>query len=181
MAEAPTRGMATLRMARLADIPRLQEIERHAATRFAAVGLPAATELPIIDAGFHAAAIGEDRVLVVLGGDDVPVAFAIIEPAGGAVHLREIDVVPEARGLGLGRRLIERIIADARAAGARAVTLTTFRDVPFNGPYYMRLGFRVVDEAADQRLAAIRAAERAAGIDIAPRVAMALDLAPAEP
>jgi GNAT superfamily N-acetyltransferase len=178
MAEVPTTAMATVRLARLADIPRLQEVERQAATRFAAIGLPQATALPIMDAASHAAAIEDGRVLVALGGDDVPIAFAMIEAFGGAVHLREIDVVPEAQGLGLGRRLIERIIADARAAGARAVTLTTFRDVPFNAPYYMRLGFRVVDEAADERLAALRATERAAGVDVAPRVAMALDLAP---
>ena len=79
--------------------------------------------------------------------------------------------------LGLGRQLIARVVADARAAGARAVTLTTYRDVPFNAPYYARLGFRVVADDADARLATLRAAERAAGIDVAPRVAMVLDLA----
>ena len=41
-----------------------------------------------------------------------------------------------------------------------AVTLTTFRDVPWNAPYYERLGFRTL--AADEitpGLAAIRAHE----------------------
>lgn len=176
MSDAP---YATIRAARRQDIPRLQEIERAAATRFAEVGLPAATALPLVDAHSHAVAIDEARTLVVLDAEHAPVAFAIVERTPDAVHLREIDVVPEAGGLGLGRRLIERVIADARAAGARAVTLTTFRDIPFNAPYYARLGFRIVADADDERLGAIRSAERAAGIDIAPRVAMALDLAPA--
>jgi hypothetical protein len=33
-------------------------------------------------------------------------------------------------------------------AGYPAVTLRTFRDVPWNGPFYLRRGFAVVDSAA---------------------------------
>jgi hypothetical protein len=32
----------------------------------------------------------------------------------------------------------------AASAGYREVTLTTFRDVPFNMPFYARMGFEVI-------------------------------------
>ena len=53
------------------------------------------------------------------------------------------------------------------------MTLTTFRDVPWNAPYYERLGFTVV-EPADQgpELRALVAAEAHRIPGDAPRVAM---------
>ena len=53
------------------------------------------------------------------------------------------------------------------------MTLTTFRDVPWNAPYYERLGFRVI-APADQgpELAALVAEEAERIPGDAPRVAM---------
>jgi hypothetical protein len=60
----------------------------------------------------------------------------------------------------------------AAAEGLDAVTLTTFRDVPFNDPFYERCGFRVIEPARyGPQLAVIRRRERDSGIDVAPRVA----------
>jgi hypothetical protein len=53
------------------------------------------------------------------------------------------------------------------------MTLTTFTDVPWNGPYYARLGFQVVAEnewTASQRR--IREHEAAVGLDAWPRAVM---------
>jgi hypothetical protein len=36
----------------------------------------------------------------------------------------------------------------ASATGVQALTLTTFRDVDWNAPYYSRCGFRVLDQSA---------------------------------
>jgi hypothetical protein len=45
--------------------------------------------------------------------------------------------------------------------------------VPFNGPLYERYGFAAIpDEEMGPQLARIRDGERAAGIDVAPRIAM---------
>jgi hypothetical protein len=58
------------------------------------------------------------------------------------------------------------------------MTLTTFRDVPWNGPYYAALGFEVIDDLSPE-LAAMREHERAIGDDdFGPRVAMRLALLP---
>jgi GNAT superfamily N-acetyltransferase len=83
----------------------------------------------------------------------------------------------EHAGNGLGRRLIQAVVARAREAGVPRLTLTTFRDVPFNAPFYARLGFRIVDEPhLCPRLARIRQEERRNGCELAPRVAMILAL-----
>jgi hypothetical protein len=55
--------------------------------------------------------------------------------------------------------------------------LTTFAHVPWNAPYYVRCGFRVLDDAEiTQGLQAIREREAAMGVDRWPRVCMRRDL-----
>lgn len=54
-----------------------------------------------------------------------------------------------------------------------ALTLTTFSDVPWNRPYYERLGFRVLDEVElSPGLRRIRREEAQRGLDRWGRVAM---------
>ena len=63
----------------------------------------------------------------------------------------------------------------ARRRGDHALTLTTFRDVEWNGPYYARLGFEPIpDEQLGPELRAIRDREQADGLDVLPRQAMRL-------
>jgi hypothetical protein len=65
----------------------------------------------------------------------------------------------------------------ARYRGLPAVTLTTFRDVPWNGPFYAKLGFRELSELSPG-LAAMREHERAIGDDdFGTRIAMREDIA----
>lgn len=65
----------------------------------------------------------------------------------------------------------------ARGRGATALTLTTFVDVAWNGPYYQRCGFRyLADHEITPGLRAIRAAEAEHGLDRWPRAAMRRDL-----
>lgn len=42
--------------------------------------------------------------------------------------------------------LLEQVIEGAQQMRYPAVTLTTFRDVPWNAPFYTRLGFAMLDE-----------------------------------
>ena len=54
-----------------------------------------------------------------------------------------------------------------------ALTLTTFRDVPWNAPYYARCGFHILDgDEITAGLETIRAREAARGLDRWPRVRM---------
>jgi Acetyltransferase (GNAT) family. len=95
----------------------------------------------------------------------------------GAAHVEQVTVHPDAARRGLGRALIEELAADATARGVPALTLTTFTDVPWNAPYYARLGFRVLaDTELTDGLRAIRRAEADHGLDRWPRVCMRRDL-----
>jgi len=77
-----------------------------------------------------------------------PVAFALFEELDGGLHLEEVDVHPDHARQGLGARLIDAAAAWARELGYRAITLTTFRYVAWNAPYYERLGFRALPAEA---------------------------------
>jgi ribosomal protein S18 acetylase RimI-like enzyme len=107
----------------------------------------------------------------------IPVAYALVDVVDGAAHIEQISVDPAFARQGLGRRLIDHAAAEARREARTAVTLTTFRDVPWNAPYYARCGFRVLAEPElGPELRAKRDEEAAYGLDPALRVCMRRDL-----
>lgn len=74
-------------------------------------------------------------------------------------------------------RLIEQVAARASAEGIAQIVLSTFRAPPWNAPYYRRLGFTDIDDAAlDETLRRIRAHHVALGLDETQRVFMRRDL-----
>ncbi|WP_223198888.1 GNAT family N-acetyltransferase [Solihabitans fulvus] len=102
-----------------------------------------------------------------------PVGFAAIGELDGFAHLEEICVHPDSGRRGVGSALLAATIADARERGYPALTLTTFRDLPWNAHWYARHGFRVLAERDwGPQLRAQWQREVAAGIVVAPRVAM---------
>ncbi|MFN0122692.1 MAG: GNAT family N-acetyltransferase, partial [Blastocatellia bacterium] len=72
--------------------------------------------------------------------------FAMARMLDGAAHLEELDVHPDHGRQGIGSSLVRAVCDQARALGIGRVTLTTFRDIPWNAPFYQRLGFRVLRE-----------------------------------
>ena len=115
----------------------------------------------------------QGRLWVALAGDG-PVGFAhveVLEPT--AAHLEEIDVHPDHGRRGLGSRLVTVVCEWAATQGYRSVTLTTFRDVPWNMPFYARLGFEVIPpEDLSPALIAVLQDEARRGLDPMRRVAM---------
>jgi GNAT superfamily N-acetyltransferase len=74
-----------------------------------------------------------------------PVGFALVRELDGDAHLKELNVAPSHGRRGLGSRLLATVCEWAREAGYSAVTLSTFREVPWNGPFYRRHGFRALE------------------------------------
>jgi len=169
----------TIRPARPADLARLPGIEARAAARFAGVGLARAAELPLQTLAELEAATREGRLLVAADADDAPIGFAVLALLDDDdAHLQEVDVEPDHAGRGLGRALIAAAASWSARRGRRRLTLTTYRDVPFNAPFYERVGFAVLAETElTPALAALRERERQNGVEVAPRVAMAFSLA----
>jgi GNAT superfamily N-acetyltransferase len=106
--------------------------------------------------------------------DDVAVGFALVRIIDGrTAHLEEVDVLPEHGRRGLGTRLVAHACRWAETNGFECVTLTTFRDVPWNRPFYERLGFRVMcTTELSPKLHAIVDGETRRGLDPARRVVM---------
>ncbi len=110
---------------------------------------------------------------VALGQDDEPVGFARVVAAGARVHLAELDVIPAHGRRGVGTSLIRAVEVWACSRRSSQITLTTYRDLPWNAPFYARMGFSVVPETdwdADMR----RRFEEEAGLqsELAKRVFM---------
>jgi len=115
----------------------------------------------------------DGRAFVAVDGADQPVGYALVDVVDGGAHLEQLSVEPSAGRRGHGRALVEHVCAWARAKGMGSVTLTTFRDVAWNAPYYARLGFEVL-EAGDlgPELQRLVAEEAAHGLDPSQRVCM---------
>jgi GNAT superfamily N-acetyltransferase len=96
--------------------------------------------------------------------------FVLVEVVDGNAHVEEIAVDPFDQGTGVGTELLEAVVL---RSGFEVVTLTTFRDVPWNRPFYERRGFVVVPSAScGPELTAKVASEAAHGLDPSIRVVM---------
>lgn len=152
-------------------------IENDSAVIFGAIGMDEINDDPPNTLATLDAAQRDGRLWVACDHDDVPVAFALVITVDGLPHIQELDVLQRFQRRGIGGRLVGRVAEEAREAGAPAVTLSTFSHVPWNGPYYARLGFRVLTPAEQTPgLRAIAAEEAGAGLDIRRRVSMRLDI-----
>ena len=155
------------------ELAALIDIERDAGALFATVGMP---EIARDDAGSVAGLEpyrAGGRAWVAVDDDDHPIAYLISAIVDDCPHIEQVSVSPAHARRAVGAALVEHLAALAAAEGRAALTLTTFRDVPWNAPYYERLGFAVV-APADQgpELAALVAEEAERIPGEAPRVAM---------
>jgi GNAT superfamily N-acetyltransferase len=89
----------------------------------------------------------QDGTLFVAEADAGVVGFALARPLGDGLHLDELDVLESHGRRGLGARLVAAVLDCARQRGLPYVTLSTMRSVPWNAPWYERLGFRVMGDA----------------------------------
>jgi GNAT superfamily N-acetyltransferase len=120
----------------------MREVQRAATQMFASVGMTTVAEAgPSPIEAFARYQTGA-RAWVVTGDDDVPIAYVLADVVDGFAHVTDIAVHPDFQRRGIGRRLLDHVAGWGRARGLTRLTLTTFRDVPWNEPFYERRGFR---------------------------------------
>lgn len=165
----PTLGFRVVK-ATSAHLSQLANIELAAATRFVGWDVPAsafmeATPLESLQAAQR------DGLLWVASDDARVIGFAMAGVVGEQLILEEIDVLPECSGHGVGSALIEAVAREARDRGCSHIYLSTYRDVPWNAPWYLRQGFELVDDG-DGLGQALLSHDAERGFATMPRVAL---------
>lgn len=77
------------------------------------------------------------------------VGFVHVLEIDGIAHLEQISVLPQVGRRGYGRRLVEAAMEEAHRRGFERLTLRTYADLPWNGPFYARVGFVETEPATD--------------------------------
>ncbi len=140
-----------IRLAEPEDVPLLPQVEWQAARLFLTCLEKTGMTPTILDrtqsiADFEQARQA-GRLWVAVSPNGQLVGFAIVRVLGGYAHLEELNVLIDHSRQGLGSALVAAVCDGARSAGYPGVTLRTFRDVPWNAPFYQRYGFCIVDSA----------------------------------
>jgi GNAT superfamily N-acetyltransferase len=162
-----------IRAARADDLPALRELERAAGASFRSLGMHAVADDPPLSLAELAVFQYAGRAWVVTDDGDMPIAYLLLDVIDGNAHIEQVSVHPDHARQGLGRALLDTAASWAKQRGLAALTLTTYADVPWNAPYYLRLGFQIMPEAEiTNGLRRIQEHEGARGIDVWPRVTM---------
>jgi predicted N-acetyltransferase YhbS len=176
--------LVLLRPAQPFEIERIREIERLAATRLLGTDLAHLAEDEPTDAAVLLERLKSDGLIVAAEAGQ-PVGYVVFRETEGCAYVEQVDVLPSHAGRRIGARLLDAVAERAAARGLAALTLSTFRDVPFNAPYYRRLGFvALADADLTPGLQTIREEHLARGLDESRRVFMRRpirDLRPPEP
>ncbi|KIN00422.1 hypothetical protein OIDMADRAFT_124896 [Oidiodendron maius Zn] len=131
----------TIRKARNEDIPLLGPVERSAAEIFRSVNLDFLSDGLTMDESLLSKMTNSNHLWVAVNKSDQPIGFAGGEDIDGNFHVAEVSVTQHAQGKGVGKSLMTELIRQAKEEGYTTITLTTYRDLPWNGPWYNKLGF----------------------------------------
>ncbi|KJZ43784.1 GNAT family N-acetyltransferase [Pseudomonas fluorescens] len=168
----------TIRRAQLADAAALPAIERSAAELFRCdPSLAWLADAQVTDAEQHQRAIETDEVWVTQSLDGVLMGFLSAVEVDNELHIQELSVRQRFQGRGAGRKLLLTAVEYARDRELYGLTLTTFRDLPWNEPFYQGMGFETLSPAQlGPRLATVLNDEAAHGLPGERRCAMRLRL-----
>ncbi|MFI5936090.1 GNAT family N-acetyltransferase [Actinoplanes sp. NPDC051494] len=157
----------------MGDLELIRDLELRAGALFRSMGMPDIAEHPVPAADELARFVHAERAWAVAAAGDVPVAFVLVDVVDGLAHVEQVSVEPAYARRRLGSSLLDHVETWAAGQKMQALTLTTFRHVPWNAPYYARLGFvELADAERGPELVALMAKEARHGLDPADRVAM---------
>lgn len=148
--------MFTVRPATAADVPLLPAVERSAGQAFKQIpdlawiadddGQSEQRHLELIKSGVSWVAVDDES--------DAPLGFLNGELLDGGLHIWEMSVDKAHQGKGIGRALMNQAKQWATSQSLPAITLTTFRDVPWNDKFYASMGFMTL--SSDELTPALR-------------------------
>lgn len=172
--------MIRIRLASADDVPKIAPLEKAAGEVYREIGMDAvADDAPIPDS-LLLLAVEEQRLWVAVEYGALK-AYVLGEFLPQSLHIDQVTVHPDAARRGLGALMIESISADPRSKERGLITLTSFANVPWNAPYYERIGFVDIPESEwPEGVSEKVKADQEHGLATWPRVVMKREI-PAEP
>lgn len=150
---------------RIEHLPYIPLIEAAAAQLFTVEDLPEPLRSSSTDDTTLLSAHNSRLLWVAVGENHSPVGFLLCERLSESLHIKEMDVHPNHARRGIGRMLLEHLFGVGTKQGAKVLTLTTFRHIPWNAHFYERMGFQTIAPSnLGEELAAILAKEGALGM-----------------
>ncbi|MFP6655964.1 MAG: GNAT family N-acetyltransferase [Myxococcota bacterium] len=161
--------------ARSGEAVSLHEIEIEAASHFPEEALPRELRKEGLPLRVLEEAAREERLWIAVEvASNATVGFALAILADGSGHLLEVDVLPDHGRRGLGRALVSTVAGWAQRRGLASLTLTTFRHLAWNAPFYRSLGFEEIPPEAWQPEFRARVKSETARMEPEKRIAMEL-------
>jgi GNAT superfamily N-acetyltransferase len=161
-----------IRSASPLDLDSLTDLEVEAGQVFHSVGMSeVADDVPDQEALRRSQGLGLIWVAEQHGEIAGYIVAAVLD---GNAHIGQVSVAPAYARQGIGRLLINHVEDWGRSNSRPATTLTTFRDVQWNGPYYETLGYRELagSEIGSEVLREMEHEASLPGIDASRRCAM---------
>lgn len=164
--------MIRIRLASADEIHKVAPLEHAAAEMYREIGMDAiADDAPPAESELLQAV--EEQRLWFAVEYGVLKAYLLGDYLPQSLHIDQVTVHPDASRRGLGALMIESVSADPRSKERGLITLTSFANVPWNAPYYERIGFIDIPESEwPEGVAEKVAAERGTDLAAWPRVVM---------
>jgi GNAT superfamily N-acetyltransferase len=165
--------MLMIRPATKTDADFLPEIERSSGKLFRQIPeLAWIADDEVQSVTRHHEIIGQGTAWVALSGTGAVIGFLSAEVHGASLHIWQMSVHSDHQKQGVGRGLMLAAQSWAEASKLVSLTLTTFRDVPWNAAFYQSCGFALAEPDVSPMLQKTLAAEEQAGLPIDQRCAM---------
>jgi GNAT superfamily N-acetyltransferase len=169
----------TIRSARAEELTLLAQIERSAAILFLDTPYAFLVNSEPLSLDFVQQRFRAGQVWVAIAPDNMVVGFAITREIDDTIYLQEMDVAPAHGRRGIGSALVEIVCDWVQLQGYPTLSLSTFHNLPWNAPFYSKLGFQMLDESELSIVfKQIRQQELEAGLPISNRVIMYRELQP---
>ncbi|MBI6548683.1 GNAT family N-acetyltransferase [Xenorhabdus lircayensis] len=137
--------MFSIRLTQKSDVSKLPAVEHSAAQLFRFVpDLSWIAEGHVQTEQQHLDYILQGNSWVALSENSQPIGFILTKPLDDGLHIMELSVHGDWQRKGIGKALIDKVVQVAEQRYLQVVTLTTFRHVNWNAPFYHRLGFDIL-------------------------------------
>ena len=169
-----------VRLAEFSDIPYLPEIERAAASLYqdyvTSLGLTKTLFERVTPSDYLQRAQRDGRLWVAALGNGMLIGFALVAILNESAHIAELNVLPRYGRKGVGSALVRTVCTWAADAQLSSVTVSTFKDILWNAPFYRHLGFHAMNPTdLSPAYAQLVRSEEKRGLRHPPRIIMRYD------